>query len=83
MQKLIDVTPEAMEDIKNDRASRCFLQNKILNGKLLPAGHGDLIDASEINFENADFDTYADYCRAFDAIDQAEIIIPADKEGDE
>lgn len=80
MQKLIDVTPEAMEDIKNDRASRCFLQNKILNGKLLPAGHGDLIDASEINFENADFDTYADYCRAFDAIDQAEIIIPADKE---
>lgn len=83
MQKLIDVTPEAMEDIKNDRASRCFLQNKILNGKLLPAGHGDLIDASKINFENADFDTYADYCRAFDAIDQAEIIIPADKEGDE
>ena len=82
MQKLIDVTPEAMEDIKNDRASRCFLQNKILNGKLLPAGHGDLIDASEINFENADFDTYADYCRAFDAIDQAEIIIPADKEGE-
>ena len=80
MQKLIDVTPEAMEDIKNDRASRCFLQNKILNGKLLPAGHGDLIDASEINFENADVDTYADYCRAFDAIDQAEIIIPADKE---
>ena len=80
MQKLIDVTPEAMEDIKNDRASRCFLQNKILNGKLLPAGHGDLIDASEINVENADFDTYADYCRAFDAIDQAEIIIPADKE---
>ena len=80
MQKLIDVTPEAMEDIKNDRASRCFLQNKILNGKLLPAGHGDLIDASKINFENADFDTYADYCRAFDAIDQAEIIIPADKE---
>ena len=80
MQKLIDVTPEAMEDIKNDRASRCFLQNKILNGKLLPAGHGDLIDASEINFENADFDTYADYCRAFDAIDQAEAIIPADKE---
>ena len=80
MQMLIDITPEAMNDIKNGRASRYFLENKILNGKPLPAGHGDLIDASEINFENADFDTYADYCRAFDAIDQAEIIIPADKE---
>lgn len=83
MQMLIDITPEAMDDIKNDRASRCFLQNKILNGTPLPAGHGDLIDASKINFENADFDTYADYCRAFDAIDQAEIIIPADKEDKE
>ena len=80
MQMLIDITPEAMDDIKNGRASHYFLENKILNGTPLPAGHGDLIDASEINFENADFDTYADYCRAFDAIDQAEIIIPADKE---
>ena len=35
MQMLIDISPEAMEDIKSDRASRCFLQNKILNGKLL------------------------------------------------
>ena len=80
MQMLIDISPEAMDDIKNDRASRCFLQNIILTGKPLPAGHGDLIDASEINFENADFDTYGDYCRAFDAIDKAEIIIPANKE---
>ena len=81
MQMLIDISPEAMEDIKSDRASLCFLQHKILKGKPLPAGHGDLIDASKINYENADFDTYGDYCRAFDAIEQAEIIIPADKEG--
>ena len=81
MQKLIDVTPEAMEDIKNDRASRCFLQNKILNGKPLPKGHGRLIDADEIQFENREFDTYGDYSRAFDAIDYAETIVEADKEG--
>lgn len=36
MQMLIDISPKAMDDIKNDRASRCFLQNKILNGKQLP-----------------------------------------------
>lgn len=30
-----------------------------------------LIDADEIQFENVDFDTYDDYCTAFDAIDNA------------
>lgn len=51
MKMLIDITPEAMDDIKNDRASRCFLQNKILNGKLLPKltkRHGRLIDADKL-----------------------------------
>ena len=54
----------------------------ILNGIPLPKGHGRLIDADEIQFENAEFDTYGDYCRAFDAIEQAETIIEADKEAD-
>lgn len=48
MRIVIDITPEAMEDIKNDRASRCFLQNKILNGTPLPKGHGDLIDKAKL-----------------------------------
>ena len=52
----------------------------IENGTVLPKGHGRLIDADEIQFENADFDTYGDYSRAFDAIDQADTIIEADKE---
>lgn len=64
----------------NEYIGNVCIHNAIVNGKPLPKGHGDLIDASKINFENADFDTYGDYCRAFDAIDQAEIIIPADKE---
>lgn len=86
MQIIIDIP----EDVRNRaafgityRQDLQIIGEAIANGTPLPAGHGDLIDASKINFENADFDTYADYCRAFDAIDQAEIIIPADKEGDE
>ena len=51
----------------------------IAKGKLLPKGHGRLMDADEIQFENAEFDTYGDYSRAFDAIDEAETIIEADK----
>ena len=51
----------------------------IINGTLLSKGHGRLIDADEIQFENAEFDTYGDYSRAFDAIDYAPTIIEADK----
>ena len=55
----------------------------IKNGTVLPEGHGRLIDADEIQFENAEFDTYGDYCRAFDAIDQADTIIGADTQNKE
>ena len=48
------------------------------NGTVLPKGHGRLIDADKIQFENTEFDTYGDYCRAFDAIDQAETVLEAD-----
>ena len=51
----------------------------LTNGIPLPKGHGRLIDADEIQFENAEFDTYSDYGRAFDAIDQADTIIEAGK----
>ena len=93
MQMLIDITPEAMEDIKNDRASRCFLQNKILNGKLLPAGHGDLIDKAKLLDEMFDkCGTECCCCEHFiinkkgcrddcGLIFNAPTIIEADKEG--
>ena len=55
----------------------------VKNGTPLPKGHGRLIDADEIQFENNDFDTYSDYSRAFDAIDNAPTIIEADKESEE
>lgn len=79
MKIIIDIDEELYNDMKSLKFTT-FSEDIIIKGKPLPIGHGDLIDASKINFENADFDTYADYCRAFDAIDQAEPIIPADKE---
>ena len=52
---------------------------RIANGTPLPKGHGRLIDSNELRCENADFDTYNDYCLMFDEIDNAPTIIEADK----
>lgn len=65
-------------DVKHEDVIQIPLE-VIANATPLPTGHGRLIDADEIQFENAEFDTYGDYCIAFDAIDQAEPIIEADK----
>lgn len=59
-----------------------IMTEALANSIPLPKGHGDLIDANKIRFENSEFDTYGDYSRAFDAIDQAEVIIEADTEVD-
>ena len=80
MQMLIDIDEELYNDMKS-LPFTTFSEDIIINGTPLPKGHGRLIDADEIQFENREFDTYEDYSRAFDAIDYAEIIIPADKEG--
>ena len=44
--------------------------------------HGDLVDAQEIlrTFQVAAFSTYEDYEEAYDTVDFAETVIPADKE---
>ena len=44
--------------------------------------HGDLVDAQEIlrTLQVAAFSTYEDYEEAFDTIDFAETVIPADEE---
>ena len=46
--------------------------------KILPKGHGRLIDADEI-LEINEFDTYSDYIKVSYAIDQASTIIKADR----
>ncbi len=53
----------------------------IKNGTVLPKGHGDLIDACEEMrlMRSYDYDTYEDYLRAFDMLDNAPAVIKADK----
>lgn len=51
----------------------------LVNGKPLPKGHGRIGDLDALRCENADFDTYNDYCTMFDEIEAAETIIEADK----
>lgn len=43
--------------------------------------HGDLIDAEEQQrlMQSSEYDTYDDYSRAFDMLDNAPTVIPGDK----
>lgn len=51
----------------------------------LPEGHGDLIDRDILlqTFQNADYETYNDYCEAFDTVEAAETVIAAERKDDE
>ena len=51
----------------------------------LPEWHGDLIDRDVLlqTFQNADYETYNDYCEAFDTTEAAETIVPAEAERSE
>lgn len=84
MQIVIDIPWQIKATLNDENQWSALLLaelKEIVNkGKPLPKGHGRLIDADEIQFENAEFDTYGDYSRAFDAIDQADTIIEADRE---
>lgn len=85
MQIVINIPYGHYLSIKDGYLKDCIkaTTEAIVNGTILPKGHGRLIDADEIQFENNEFDTYSDYSRAFDAIDGAETIIGADKEQEE
>ena len=60
------------------------LIHAMVNGKELPKGHGELIDARAFlqSINNTDYDTYNDYSNTFDWIEDAETLVEADK-GDE
>lgn len=84
MQIVIDIDDDMYKSVVNNDAyvlgdvDWILLENAIANSTPLPEHHGRLIDADEIQFENTEFDTYGDYCIAFDAIDQADTIIGAE-----
>lgn len=80
MKIVIDITAEDFEKVKCGRGAVSMMRKAIIHGTPLPKGHGRLIDADKIQFENAEFDTYSDYSRAFDAIDYADTIIKAESE---
>ena len=52
---------------------------------VLPDEHGDLIDRDILlqTFQNADYETYNDYCEAFDTVEAAETVISAERKDDE
>ena len=83
MKLVIDIPKEYVGMLGYSNENIEVILNAVRNGKPLPKGHGRLIDADKIQFENRDFDTYGDYSRAFDAIDYAETIVEADKEESE
>ena len=80
IELVIKIPEEIYQSVKTDMwCGSPTVGHAIQNGTPLSKGHGRLIDADEIQFENTEFDTYGDYSIAFDAIDQADTIIEADK----
>ena len=86
MKLIIDIPDEEYSEFikadKNGYCARMIDIKAIKNGTPLPEGHGRLIDADEIQFENTEFETYGDYCIAFDAIDNAPTIIEANTDAE-
>lgn len=83
MQIVIDIPEEIYNELKTHplfSSDMPTIERAIKNGTILPKGHGDLIDADKIQFENNEFDTYSDYSKAFNAIYYAPTII--EKDGD-
>lgn len=51
----------------------------VKNGIILPKGHSDLIDRSELRCEAADFDTFEDYSMVLREIYATPTIVPAEE----
>lgn len=83
MQIVINISEESYKNIKERVNKRDYPDMKIgraiADGAPLPKGHGRIGDLDALRCENADFDTYNDYCTMFDEIEAAETIIEADK----
>ena len=81
---VISISDQLYENIKKSKACGkhgvvgCDLLDAVADGVVLPEGHGRLVDADEIQFEREEFETYGDYCIAFDAIDNAITILEED-----
>lgn len=57
--------------------------NAIKYGIVLPKGHGNLIDSDTIDFDIKDFHSRGDWQVATWGVQDAKVVIPADKENKE
>lgn len=82
MQLVIEISDglyNNLDTIKNGSIASKIILDCVRKGQVLPKGHGRIGDLDTLRCENADFDTYKDYCIMFDEIEAAETIIEADK----
>lgn len=82
MKVVIDITKQDYQlACKYPDVLTSVYAHAIKKGTPLPKGHGDLIDACEEMrlMQSYDYDTYEDYLRAFDMLDNAPTVIEADK----
>lgn len=85
MKEIVIKIPEDMyRAIKDDTycgVLHLTLYDAVKNGKVLPKGHGELIDARAFlqSIDTNDYDTYQDYSNTFDWIADAETLVEADK----
>lgn len=80
IEVVIKIPEEEYEMIVNSEDCGLHaLTRAIAHGVIVPKGHGRIVDLDALRCENADFDTYNDYCTMFDEIEAAETILDADK----
>lgn len=80
MQIVIDIREDFLYEIKHKHPNmRTELEQSVLDGTILPKGHGDLIDRSKLltvtDYDGENERTYVLY----EEIDNAHVIIEADK----
>lgn len=84
MEIVIRLTEDEYKKVQDGRASVTVMRNAIRNGSPLPKGHGALKDADEVMKvmeRNCDMqDLYLPIHFKQFALDEAQTIVPADKE---
>lgn len=80
MQIVVNITENHYKALmKMKEFSLGYYQRAIINGTVLPKGHGDLIDRNEIDFDSSDFYDCDDIIIVEEIIGNAPTIIEADE----
>ena len=79
--KIVIEIPETEFEVGNWLSAE-YILGAVANGTVLPKGHGRLIDADELDFEEVDFYSPDSCYEVYRIINDAPTIIEADKEVD-